>query len=176
MKKIGLLAFCSLISVGANASLLTGEIASDAYVTLGGYDLAWASPCSDGILENSCDAIDLDEQAGYGWSVMTSALFESLNITAATFLVDYTSDNTQDYNGDSYAQAAGWFTNSSHIDVYDGLDGNWSFTDTIEDTYYDTIMYRTSSVDVPEPFSALLLGFGLAGIGLSKRKKRVEQK
>ena len=63
-----------LLASTAQATLYTGEVAEDAYVTVAGYDLAWASPCSDGLLEYSCGAIDMSEQSGYGWNIMTSDL------------------------------------------------------------------------------------------------------
>jgi len=173
MKKyIGLL-ICCIMSASANATLLTGEVADDAFVTLSGYDLAWATPCSDGLLENSCGAIDLSEQSGYGWKIMTSDLFASLNISASTFIVDYTSSNTQSSNGINYAKASGWFSNlHSHIDIGDGLSGRWSFSDTVENCCNETIAYRTS-VSVPEPTSVALFGLCLVGLGLARKKKTV---
>lgn len=173
-KIIGLLIF-SLMSVSVNATLLTGEVAEDAYVTSGAYDLAWASPCSDGLLESSCGAIDISEQSGYGWNIMTSDLFSYLGLSASTFIVDYSSSNTQSYNGNNYAKATGWFSNSySHIDVSDGTSGNWSFADVADVSYYETIVYRTSDIaSVPEPTSVILLALGLVCIGLSRKKKSV---
>ena len=174
-KIIGLLIF-SLMSVSVNATLLTGEVDGDAYVTFEGYDLAWASPCSDGLLEGSCAAIDLSEQSGYGWNVMTSDLFSSLGLSAATFIVDYSSSNTESYSGNNYAKATGWFSSSySHIDVSDGTSGLWSFADVVDaSSTYETIVYRTSDIaSVPEPASVILLALGLVSIGFSRKKKSV---
>lgn len=158
----------------AHSTIYSGEVSGDAYVTFMGYDLAWASPCSDGVLESSCSAIDMTEQAGYGWNVMTSSLFNSLGLSASTFAVDYTSTNTQLYNGVNYAKATGWFSNQyTHIDVSDGISGSWSFID-VADSYahYETIVYR-SSAPVPEPTTMLLLGTGIAGlVGSRIRKKK----
>jgi len=161
----------SLAGMASHAALLSGEVAQDAYVSVGGYDLAWASPCSDGLLENSCGAIDLSEQAAYGWQVMTSDLFASLGISAETFVVDYSSENTQTYDGQSYAKASGWFSNShSHIDVGDGINGNWSFADVAEVySTLETIVYRAQAVSVSEPSSMALLGLGL--FALSRRSR-----
>ncbi|GAA0817342.1 hypothetical protein GCM10009111_18390 [Colwellia asteriadis] len=173
MKKIGLLLLCSLMNLTANATLMTGEVAEDAFVTVGGYDLAWASPCSDGLLESSCSNIDLTEQSGYGWKVITSSLFSSLGINASTFIVDYSSSNTKFYNGKNYAKAAGWFSNDySHIDVNDGIAGLWSFADIADSQYWaETIVYRdSSSVNIPEPTPFTLLALGLVTLGISRRK------
>ena len=71
IKKLLLLGSLTLFALSARATIFTGPVADDAYVTFGGYDLAWASPCSDGILEPSCGAIDMSEQSAYGWQVMT---------------------------------------------------------------------------------------------------------
>lgn len=170
IKQLVLAALASLFAVGVNATIFTGPVADDAYVTFGGYDLAWASPCSDGQLERSCSAIDMTEQSAYGWQVMTSDLFSLLGISASTFLVDYSSANTQSYGGNNYAKATGWFSNTwTHIDVSDGINGYWSFADTVESSWYETITYRVSA-SVPEPSSVILFLLGLASLTYARRK------
>ena len=72
IKKLLLLGSLTLFALSARATIFTGPVADDAYVTFGGYDLAWASPCSDGILEPSCGAIDMSEQSAYGWQVIAN--------------------------------------------------------------------------------------------------------
>jgi hypothetical protein len=156
----------------AHALLYTTELDADAYVTLGSYDLAWASPCSDGVLESSCGAVDLSVQAAYGWSIMDSALYSLLGVDASTFAVGYVSGNTQEYAGVNYANAAGWFQNHSHIDISDGLAGSWSFVDVADGaSYWETIAYRASAV-VPEPSIITLFGLGLVGIGFARRRRQ----
>lgn len=161
----------ALFAATSQASLYSGEVAADAYVSFGGYDLAWASPCSDGLLEYSCGAIDMSEQSGYGWNIMTSDLFSSLGITASTFEVNYSSANTQYYGGKHYAKATGWFSNTwTHIDVINGLQGKWSFADVAEQSYYETIVYRAQNV--AEPTTLALMSLGLAGLGFSRKLKK----
>jgi len=174
MKKITLSVCLLLGATAANASIYSGEVDSDAYITLDGYDLAWASPCSDGVLESSCSPIDNAEQSTYGWKIMDSQLFSALGIDYTSFRVDYSSSNTQEYGGFSYAKASGWFNNIyTHIDVSNGASGVWSFLDVADGgSHYETIMYRDVS-EVPVPAAVWLFGSGLAGlIGVSRKKKQ----
>jgi hypothetical protein len=172
LKKLLTFGAIGLFTASANATILTGEVDSDAYVTISGYDLAWASPCSDGILENSCSAIDMTEQSGYGWNVMTSDLFASLGISASTFIVNYSSANTQSYANNNYAKATGWFSDDyTHIDINDGIGGLWTFADVAEpSSSWETITYR--AVDVPAPATLAFFALGLMGLASRRFKNQ----
>lgn len=176
VKLISAIVAALAISSTSYATIYTGSVASDAFVTVKGYDLAWASPCSSGLNgQASCGPIDLSVQSGNGWNVMTSTLFNVLGITASTFAVNYSSANTQSWGGLNYAKATGWFSNSyTHIDVQDGIAGLWSFANVPDSiSYAETIVYRTNNnAPIPAPATGALLLTGLGLIGFTARRRR----
>jgi hypothetical protein len=179
-------------SCHATAAVLETEVASNAYITKGNYQIAWAAPCA--AVNPSCGAIDLSYQAQFGWQLMTLDIWNEIGgVDATDFVfaganVDFATGNNLDeatgatvhisdsrLTGD-IAVAAPWFSNSHlHIDWMDGADGHWSGLD-FNLTGYSTaegLVVRASAV--PLPAAVWLLGSGLLGlVGFSKRKKAVE--
>ncbi|MFD2165249.1 PEP-CTERM sorting domain-containing protein [Thalassotalea euphylliae] len=174
----GIVVGLSLFICGiANSSILLSEVSENAYITIDGYDIAWANPC--GLGPSSCDPLDLSYQSQFGWRAMDSVLFNQLGITPWDFVfeganVDYFTGNNLDEstgarvanlsgslpNG-NVAVAAPWFSNNyTHIDWGNGLDGYWSFSDNFAVGYYDTLVVR-ESLTVPEPSTVIMIAMGI---------------
>ncbi len=173
--KMAMLATSLVAGSAIAAPIATGPLDADAYVTFKGYDLAWASPCNTGLNGNTCSMFDLSGQAAYGWKIMTLSLFQNLGFDYNVFAVNYSSSNTQAYNGRNFVKASKWFNASySHIDVSNGQGGLWSFADyDVVGTYGETIAYRTNSnaASVSSPTPIALLGLGLLGLALRRKTK-----
>jgi hypothetical protein len=161
----------------ASAALIDAPVPSNAYVTIGNYDVAWVSPVDEGYY------LDLSYQSQFGWQVMTAAVFNQLGLSAFSFVkvggnVDYfTGNNYDEVSGATLAYLVGqlpggdvaiavpyFSTQYYHADWGDGNAGLWNFTG---DTFgFETLAYR----QVPVPGAVWLLGTGLAGLVAVRRR------
>ncbi|MEJ6122817.1 PEP-CTERM sorting domain-containing protein [Vibrio sp. 2-Bac 85] len=75
--------------------------------------------------------------------------------------MEFNENYSLDVNGDGYANPGG--SNTAHSAyVNDGLNNS-----------YVNYVWLSNVVSVPEPISIVLLGLGLAGLGFSRKKKKV---
>ena len=185
----GFFASIALAASGlANAGIIFSEVSDNAYITVDGYDIAWAGPCA--VTDPSCGALDFSYQAQFGWRAMDSVLFAQLGISAWDFVfaganVDYfTGNNLDELSGASVsalsgtlpdndvAVAAPWFASShNHIDWSDGSNGLWSFSDINNEGWYDSLAVRAST-QIPEPSTLAVFALGLMGLASRKFKKQ----
>lgn len=179
-------AVAALAGGGAQAAIINTPVPANAFITLNGYDWAWAMPVpSDGT--GFGVFIDLSVQGPLGWRVPTLAelalaplavdfMFAGANVplggsdpvSGANFQVTNAS-----LTGPA-ACAAPYFNNTySHCDWQDGngqvnqpwwgLPGAQGFADSLA---------IRNSTPVPEPATLGLLGFGLAGLAAAARRRR----
>jgi hypothetical protein len=180
-KKLFLLAIVMSVifsmALMASAALLDVPVPSNAYITIGNYDVAWISPVDEGYY------LDLSYQSQFGWKVMTADVFNQLGLSAFSFVkvganVDYfTGNNYDEVSGATLAAVYGtppggdvaiavpyFSTQYYHADWGDGEAGLWNFTGS--EFYLETLAYR----QVPVPAAVWLFGTGLAGlVGLRRR-------
>ncbi|WP_017666848.1 PEPxxWA-CTERM sorting domain-containing protein [Sandarakinorhabdus sp. AAP62] len=174
----------------ASAAFIDAPVPTNAYVTFGGLDWAWASPC-DPFAPGSCGPIDLSFQSTQGWRIATTADFLNTGFTASLF--SFTGANvpaggTEAVTGATFlggnpaatACATPWFSNTfRHCDFGDGASGIiWNFPGNTSQgsCCSETFVVRDANpTAVPEPrsWAMLIAGFGLVGAIQRRRKAAV---
>lgn len=169
----------TLASPAVHASFINTQVPTNAYITFGGLDWAWAFPLP------ASDGIDLSTQSAFGWRLPTAA--ELANSPDATDFVfaganvpfggtDFVSGATfqatnANLKGDA-ACATPYFSNSfKHCDWQDGkgqIYGPWAGMPNAFG-FADQLVVRNS--DIPEPAALGLVAIGLLAAGAARRRR-----
>lgn len=158
-----IIAMITFAPIGAHAVLIEAELTSDAYITVGDFDWAWAAPVAPDT-DFAPYTFDNSFQSLFGWRVAETADFLRDGVTAASF------GTAQDF-----ACASSYFTNGSLCNYNDGV---LRAVHNMPDPYtgggenvWETWVVRQSSGQVPSPATVALFGIGLLGLGWSRRQK-----
>lgn len=164
----------------AQAAFLDSPVPSNAYITVGGLDWAWAFPLPAGF------GLDLGYQASQGWRLPTAAELLSAPLATAFLFAgaNVPLGGTDPVSGASFqatnanlngagACATPYFSNSyKHCDWQDGLGqpyGPWVGMPGAPG-FGEQLVVRASAVSAPA--SMAVLGMGLLGLGAAVRRRR----
>lgn len=145
------------------AAIINAPVPTTNYITFGGNDWAWASPCppsgsAGGTQCGTPNTVDFTYQATQGWRLPTAA-----ELAAGPTVADFgTAGN--------FKCASAWFnTVYTHCDYGDAASGAVYGSAGGGNWYDETWVIR----GVPEPTTWLLMiaGFGLVGTSMRNRKR-----
>jgi len=136
------------------------------YITFGGADWAWASPCppSGGVPGTTCGfgtPVDFTYQGTQGWRLPTAA-----ELAAGPTVADFGTPG-------AFACASAWFTSSyTHCDYGDAA-GGAVFGGPGGDVWYAETWVVRGGVPEPASWALMLGGFGAIGGALRRRRAAV---
>ena len=177
LKKIAAVAVLATgLTGGANAALLSGPVDADEYITFGGLNWAWASPC----MPNATDCNEFVSIVLFdGWRLPTVAEYNDRPAPEAFYVGDPL-DNP-------LACAAAWFVNSVDLNYCDTGDAEAGYIyhptittyivngDELDGSGAETWLVQEigsgGPTAVPEPATLAVLGMGFLGLGLARRRK-----
>jgi len=172
--KIYIISLLFVVS-SAQATLITGSLTEDNYISYKGIDFAWVSPVSyQFYYQNELFAPDALRVAD-GWRYATD---EELTIIMQELTLDDFTAYDQ-FNVKYYIQAVEyWNTELTNIDIDDfelgKINSNWEISGTLK-WDFETFYVRSSNVGnngstpVPEPSTLMIFALGLIALACKKR-------
>jgi hypothetical protein len=163
------------------AAAINLPVPTNAYITFGGLDWAWASPCSPTGCIGGNDPLDLSFQGTLGWRLPTAAELLAAP-TAADFVFAGANipNGGADINGTTFtgspggdaACAAAYFTPGffNHCDYSDGNIGAvFGLPGFPGEPSVETWVVRGGVIPEPATWAMMIAGFGLVGAALRRR-------
>ena len=165
------------------AAAINLPVPSNAYITFGGLDWAWASACSPTgcNFDPAQNALDLSFQGAFGWRLPTAAELAA-GPSAADFVFPGANvpNGGADINGTTFtgapggdaASAVAYFTNQvfNHCDFNEGVIGAvFGLPGFPGEPNVETWVVRGGVIPEPATWAMLIAGFGLVGTALRRR-------
>ncbi|MFN3936165.1 MAG: VPLPA-CTERM sorting domain-containing protein [Gemmobacter sp.] len=173
----------ALMTTGAaNAALVDAPVPTNAFITFGGLDWAWANPLP------AASGLDLSFQSAFGWRLPTAAelltaplavafMFSGANVplggadpvSGATFQA-----TNADLTGAAACAAPYFSVTFRHCDWQDGLGqpfGPWAGMDGAFG-FADQLVVRDAVAAIPVPAAGWLMLAGLGGLAAVRRRRK----